>query len=57
MQREDWIGQRLQHPDIVQTLPPETPRRCLYLVQEYLDGPSLRIWRKQHPHAGAGPGI
>lgn len=50
-QREDWIGQRVQHPDIVTTYAPTRPRRYLYLIQEYLQGQSLRTWRKKNPHA------
>jgi serine/threonine protein phosphatase PrpC len=50
-QREDWIGQRFHHPDIVKTLAPTRPRHCLYLIQEYLEGQSLRAWRKANPDA------
>lgn len=49
--QEEWIGQRIVHPDIVATLSPEQPRQFLYLVQEYLAGQTLRQWRKQHPEA------
>lgn len=49
--QEEWIGQRMAHPDIVSTLSPEQPRQFLYLVQEYLAGQTLRQWRKQNPEA------
>jgi eukaryotic-like serine/threonine-protein kinase len=49
--QEDWIGQRMAHPDIVSTLSPEQPRQFLYLVQEYLVGQTLRQWRKANPEA------
>jgi serine/threonine protein kinase len=49
--QEEWIGQRIVHPDIVSTLSPEQPRQFLYLVQEYLTGQTLRQWRKTHPDA------
>lgn len=49
--QEDWIGQRINHPDIVKTYPPDQPRRFLYLVQEYLSGQSLREWRRANPDA------
>lgn len=49
--QEEWIGQRIVHPDIVTTLSPEQPRQFLYLVQEYLAGQTLREWRKQNPDA------
>ncbi|HNH44304.1 MAG TPA: bifunctional protein-serine/threonine kinase/phosphatase [Agitococcus sp.] len=50
-QREDWIGQRVHHPDIVKTYAPTRPRHYLYLIQEHLQGQSLRVWRKKNPHA------
>ncbi len=50
-QREDWIGQRFHHPDIVKTYAPSRPRHYLYLIQEYLEGQSLRSWRKANPDA------
>jgi len=49
--QEEWIGQRITHPDIVATLSLEQPRQFMYLVQEYLTGQTLRQWRKQHPDA------
>ncbi len=49
--QEDWIGQRMSHPDIVTTFAPEQPRQFLYLVQEYLPGQTLRQWRHTHPDA------
>ncbi|GAC1372912.1 MAG: bifunctional protein-serine/threonine kinase/phosphatase [Aquirhabdus sp.] len=49
--QEEWIGQRINHPDIVTTLSPEQPRQFLYLVQEYLEGQTLREWRKKNPEA------
>lgn len=49
--QEEWIGQRINHPDIVTTLSPEQPRQFLYLVQEYLAGQTLREWRKKNPDA------
>ena len=50
-QREDWIGQRFHHPDIVKTYSPSRPRHYLYLIQEHLQGQSLRTWRKHNPDA------
>jgi serine/threonine protein phosphatase PrpC len=49
--QEEWIGQRIVHPDIVSTLSPQQPRQFLYLVQEYLTGQTLRQWRKNNPEA------
>jgi eukaryotic-like serine/threonine-protein kinase len=40
-QREEAIGQRLDHPNIVKVLTPVTKSR-MYLVMEYVEGTSLR---------------
>ncbi len=49
--REDWIGQRIDHPDVVKSYPAPAERQFLYLVQEYLSGCNLRVWRQRHPDA------
>ncbi|PTQ87929.1 bifunctional protein-serine/threonine kinase/phosphatase [Agitococcus lubricus] len=49
--REDWIGQRFHHPHIVNTYPASRARHYLYLIQEYLEGQTLRQWRMTHPEA------
>jgi serine/threonine-protein kinase len=40
-EREEQIGQKLEHPNIVRVLRPESKSR-MYLVMEYADGNSLR---------------
>src|SRR5665213_1120854 len=40
-QREEAIGQRLDHPNIVKVLTPVSKSR-MYLVMEYVEGTSLR---------------
>ncbi|MEC7119937.1 MAG: bifunctional protein-serine/threonine kinase/phosphatase [Pseudomonadota bacterium] len=49
--QEEWIGQRLNQPDVVKTYPADPQRRFLYLVQDYLVGLNLRQWKQQHPNA------
>jgi serine/threonine protein kinase/serine/threonine protein phosphatase PrpC len=49
--REDWMGQRIDHPDVVKSYAAPAERQFLYLVQEYLSGCNLRVWRQQHPDA------
>ncbi len=49
--QEEWIGQRLNQPDIVKTYPADPQRSFLYLVQDYLVGQNLRQWKAQHPNA------
>jgi serine/threonine protein phosphatase PrpC len=50
-QREDWIGQRFQQPEIIRTHAPERPRTFLYLIQDYVEGQTLRQWRADNPDA------
>jgi serine/threonine-protein kinase len=45
--REEQIGQKLKHPNIVRVLEPETKSR-LYLVMEFAEGRSLRALIKDH---------
>jgi serine/threonine protein kinase len=45
--REEQIGQKLEHPNIVRVLSPETKSR-LYLVMEFAEGRSLRAVMKDH---------
>src|SRR5271165_4207160 len=40
-EREEQIGQKLDHPNIVHVLRPESKSR-MYLVMEYAEGSSLR---------------
>jgi len=54
-EREEQIGQKLEHPNIVRVLRPEKKSR-MYLVMEYADGQSLRAImgrRKRLPVAEA----
>jgi serine/threonine-protein kinase len=46
-QREEEIGLRLDHPSIVKVLRPVAKSR-MYLVQEYVEGDSLRQFLKRH---------
>lgn len=48
--QEEWIGQRLNQPDMVKTYPTDPQRSFLYLVQQYWDGQTLRQWKAQHPN-------
>jgi serine/threonine-protein kinase len=46
--REEQIGQKLEHPNIVRVLAPEEKSR-LYLVMEFAEGRSLRAVIKERP--------
>lgn len=50
---EDWIGQRIDHAQVVKGVPPVQARQCLYLLQEYLEGETLAAWAKKHPRPAA----
>ncbi len=48
-QREEEVGRRLDHPNIIRVLTPRRKSR-MYLVMEYIDGVSLRaLMREQRP--------
>lgn len=47
---EDWIGQRIDHPNVVKGWPAPRQRQCLYLLQEYLEGETLATWARKNPH-------
>ena len=47
--REEWIGKRIDHPNVMKILPrPES--RFLYLLAEHIEGQSLRQWMLDNPH-------
>lgn len=46
---EDWLGQRFDHPHLIRGVAPLQARRCLYLLQECLDGETLAAWSRKHP--------
>ncbi|NOZ52976.1 MAG: bifunctional protein-serine/threonine kinase/phosphatase [Gammaproteobacteria bacterium] len=47
--REEWIGKRLNNKHIVKIYGADRPRQFLYYVTEYVNGPTLRQWMKEHP--------
>lgn len=49
--REEWIGQRFHQAEIIRTHAPERARHFLYLIQDYVEGRTLRQWRAAHPEA------
>ncbi len=46
---EEWVGQRIEHPNVFRVLQPRRKRSCLYYVSEYLEGQSLAQWMRDHP--------
>jgi protein phosphatase len=47
--REQWIGNRLDHPNVMKVEPPLAGGRFLYHVCELIEGQSLRQWIDDHP--------
>jgi len=47
--REEWIGQTISCPHVVQTLAPKMPRRFLYTLVEYVEGQTLAQWMVDNP--------
>jgi serine/threonine protein phosphatase PrpC len=49
--REQWIGSRLNHPNLMKIYPQQQDSRFLYHICEWIDGRSLRQWMFDHPQA------
>jgi len=50
--REEWIGRRLNNPNVVRVIEPKSARHFLYYITEYVDGQTLRQWMDANPEAG-----
>ena len=50
--REQWLGQRTQHPSLMKVYPSESP--FLYHLCEYIQGQTLRQWMYDNPAADIG---
>ncbi|NVK43621.1 MAG: bifunctional protein-serine/threonine kinase/phosphatase [Oceanospirillaceae bacterium] len=47
--REEWVGRRLDHPNVMKTFAPPRPKRFMYYLGEHIDGQNLRQWMQDHP--------
>jgi serine/threonine protein phosphatase PrpC len=47
--REEWVGRRLDHPNVMKTFAPPRPKRLLYYLGEYIEGQNLRQWMQDNP--------
>lgn len=52
--REEWVGRRIQSPNVARVLEPRQPGRFLYTVMEFVEGETLRAWMQQHPQPTLG---
>ena len=48
--REEWVGQRLDHPNVMKTFRPARDKRFLYYLGEHIEGMNLREWMQDNPH-------
>ena len=47
--REAWVGERINHPNVMQVKSDQKDSRFLYHVCEYIDGQTLSEWMHDHP--------
>jgi serine/threonine protein phosphatase PrpC len=46
--REEWIGRRIENQHVVKVYEPTRRRRFLYIIEEFLEGSTLRQWMHDH---------
>lgn len=46
--REEWIGRRIENQHVVKVYEPTRRRRFLYIIEEFLEGLTLRQWMHDH---------
>lgn len=46
---EEWVGQRVRSPHVLQLVNSQRPRQYVYLVSEFIDGQTLAQWCRDHP--------
>lgn len=47
--REEWVGQSIQHANVMRTYVPKRPKQFLYYLGEYIEGINLREWMYDNP--------
>ncbi|WP_024870798.1 bifunctional protein-serine/threonine kinase/phosphatase [Tolumonas lignilytica] len=47
--REEWVGQTIDHPNVMKTYKPLRPKQFMYYLGEYIVGCDLRTWMNEHP--------
>ena len=47
--REEWVGQRIEHPNVMKTYPGLREKNFLYYLGEHIQGMNLRQWMNDHP--------
>lgn len=47
--REEWVGQRIDHPNVMKTFPSHRDKNFLYYLGEHIQGMNLRQWMNDNP--------
>ena len=47
--REEWVGQTLNHPNVMKTYKPAREKNFMYYLGEFISGSDLRTWMDDHP--------
>ncbi|WP_370261064.1 protein kinase [Limnobacter sp.] len=47
--REEWVGQCIDHPNVMKTHAPKRPKQFMYYLGEYITGINLREWMYDNP--------
>lgn len=47
--REEWVGQRIDHPNVMKTFPSHHDKNFLYYLGEHIQGMNLRQWMNDNP--------
>ena len=48
--REEWVGQRIDHPNVMKTYPGPADKRFMYYLGEHVEGMNLREWMQDNPN-------
>jgi serine/threonine protein phosphatase PrpC len=47
--REEWVGQRIEHPCVMKTYAIPREKQFMYYLGEHIEGMNLREWMQDHP--------
>lgn len=48
--REEWVGQRIDHPNVMKTYPSPREKQFMYYLGEHIEGMNLREWMQDNPN-------
>ncbi len=47
--REEWVGQRIDHPNVMKTYKSPREKQFMYYLGEHIEGMNLREWMQDNP--------